>query len=112
VHAAAETESDGDDHLLAVVDGLRGLALPDSARYEPSLEAFYRSITPARKADKQLHVAWALSMTARTHLLRGETATALDMVEESISIVAIRVPGVGRQTAQQLEAVRRGELTS
>lgn len=82
----AETESHGDNHLLAVVNGLRGLALSDSAEYEQSLVAYDRSITLAQSAGKQRQVAWSLSMAARTHLLRGATATALDQVEESISI--------------------------
>ncbi|MDH4278683.1 MAG: hypothetical protein OEW83_11445 [Acidimicrobiia bacterium] len=84
--ARAETDSDGNDHLLAVVSGLRGLAFSDSAEYEQSLEAFDRSITLAQRAGKQRQVAWSLSMAARTHLLRGSTATALDQVEESIGI--------------------------
>ena len=84
--ARAETESDGDDHLLAVVSGLRGLAFSDAAEYQQSLEAFDHSILLAQKAGKQRQIAWSLSMAARTHLLRGATATALDQVEESISI--------------------------
>ncbi len=82
----AEVESDGDDHLLAVVEGLRGLALSDSAEYALSLEAYDQSIALAQKAGDERQIAWSLSMAARTNLLRGATATALDQVEESISI--------------------------
>lgn len=82
----AEIEGKGDDHLLAVVAGLRGLALADGAEYERSLEAFDCSIALAQSAGDQRQIAWSLSMAARTHLLRGATATALDQAEESISI--------------------------
>ncbi len=82
----ADEQSDGDDHLLAVANGLRGLALSDDAEYDLSLEAFEVSIDQARRAGKQRQSAWSLSMAARTHLLRGDLATALDYVDESIDI--------------------------
>jgi DNA-binding SARP family transcriptional activator len=84
--AQADQESQGDDHLLAVANGLRGLAHSDDAEYDLSLEAFDASVDQARRAGKPRQAAWSLSMAARTHLLRDNIATALDYVEESIDI--------------------------
>lgn len=84
--ARAETDGEGDDHLLAVASGMRGLAFSDSAEYERSLEAFDCSVVLAKNAGRPRQVAWSLSMAARTHLLRGASATALIQVEESIEI--------------------------
>ncbi len=82
----AEAQSDGDDHLLAVANGLRGLAYSDDAEYGLSLNAFDLSVEQARRAGKQRQTAWSLSMAARTHLLCGDLASALIDVEESIDI--------------------------
>lgn len=84
--AKAEEQSDGDDHLLAVANGLRGLAFSDDAEYNLSLESFDLSIDQAWRAGKQRQAAWSLSMAARTHLLRGELASAKGYVDESIDI--------------------------
>jgi DNA-binding SARP family transcriptional activator len=84
--AQADQQSQGDDHLLAVANGLRGLAHSDDAEYDLSLEAFDASVDQARRAGKPRQAAWSLSMAARTHLLRDNIATALDYVEESIDI--------------------------
>ncbi len=82
----ADEQSDGDDHLLAVANGLRGLAFSDDAEYGLALDAFDASVDQARRASKPRQAAWSLSMAARTHLLRGDVATALGYVDESIEI--------------------------
>lgn len=82
----ADEHSDGDDHLLAVANGLRGLAHSDDAEYDLSMKAFELSIDQARRAGKQRQSAWSLSMAARTHLLRGDLASALCFIDESIDI--------------------------
>ncbi len=82
----AEEHSGGADHLLAVVNGLRGLAFSDDAEYDLSLQSFDISIEQARRAGKPRQAAWSLSMAARTHLLRGELASGKVYVQESIDI--------------------------
>jgi DNA-binding SARP family transcriptional activator len=82
----AAEQSDGEDRLLAVVNGLRGLAFSDDAEYGLSLASYDVSIAQAHRAGKLRQVAWSRSMAARTHLLRGDLASALGDVEESIAI--------------------------
>ncbi|MEZ5341200.1 MAG: BTAD domain-containing putative transcriptional regulator [Acidimicrobiales bacterium] len=85
LNKAAEQSHD-EDRLLAVINGLRGLAHSDGAHYERSLCFFDLSIEQAQRAGKARQVAWSLSMAARTHLLRGDVASALNDAESSIEI--------------------------
>ncbi len=111
--AQADEQSNGDDQLLAVTNGLRGLALSDDAEYDPSLMAFELSIEQARRAGKPRQAAWSLSMAARTHLLRGDLASALCYVDESLEIAqserwAALLPWPQSQRGEILR--RQGEL--
>ena len=81
----ADEQSGGEDHLLAVVNGLRGLAF-DGAENGLSLASYDVSIAQANRAASCARSRAVASMAARTHLLRGDLASALDDVEESIDI--------------------------
>ncbi len=82
----AQGLADGSDHLLALANGLRGLALHDDARYEQSLAAFGLSVEQATRAERPRQVAWSYSMAARSHMTRGDLASALDLCDQSIEI--------------------------
>ena len=68
----AETLAGSDVAELARVNGIRGMALSDSARYPEAIATLQRSIEFARDADAAKQAAWSLSILGRAHLLRGE----------------------------------------
>ena len=84
----AEEHRSGDDHLLSVTTGLRGLAFAETAHYDRSLAMFDMSAMLAGKAGKPRQVAWSHAMSARTHLVRNDLASAHHHVEEALEIAS------------------------
>ncbi|MGB7449624.1 MAG: tetratricopeptide repeat protein [Ornithinimicrobium sp.] len=105
----ADEHSQGEERLAAVTHGLRGMASCDSADYAQSLESLSSSVTHARVAGRPRQVAWARSMAARTHLLRGDLTSAAHAVQVSIDIAESErwVAMLPWPQAQQGEILRR-----
>jgi DNA-binding SARP family transcriptional activator len=64
-----------------------GTCLTDRGRYSKSLECFAKSVDLVQTADDSRLVAWALSFSARAHLLRENLAMAREAVTRSLEIV-------------------------
>lgn len=84
----AEEHRSGDDDLLSVTTDLRGLAFAETAHYDRSLAMFDMSAMLAGKAGKPRQVAWSHAMSARTHLVRNDLASAHHHVEEALEIAS------------------------
>ena len=83
----AETIARIDAAELARVNGIRGMALSDSARYPEAIATLQRSIDFARDADAAKQAAWSLSLLGRAHLLRGDYELATTALDESVDLV-------------------------
>jgi DNA-binding SARP family transcriptional activator len=84
--AVARDLAAGDDYLLSQIHGIVAMAHSDQAHYPQALEAFTTSIALAESGGRRRQVAWSSSMEARTHLLRGDLASALDRAELAVEI--------------------------
>jgi DNA-binding SARP family transcriptional activator len=83
----AEAMAGSDIAELAGVNGIRGMALSDAARYPEAIEALQRSIKFARDAGAAKQAAWSLSLLGRAHLLRGDYELASAALDESVDLV-------------------------
>jgi len=83
----AESTAGDDVGELARVNGIRGMALSDSAHYPEAITTLQRSIDFAREADAAKQAAWSLSLLGRAHLLRGDYELAAAALDESVELV-------------------------
>jgi DNA-binding SARP family transcriptional activator len=98
--------AEGNDELCAVL-GVRGMALSDRAHYGAALDLFNRSVARAERCGRRRQAAWSLTLIGRTHMLRGELALALPVLDEALALVAEE-----RWTAfQPLPEVLRAEVS-
>jgi DNA-binding SARP family transcriptional activator len=84
--ARATELCEGSDELCAVL-AVRGMALSDRGHYRPALELLNKSVARAERCGRGRQVAWSLSLIARVHLLRGDLALAMPVLEESLALV-------------------------
>ncbi len=107
----AETLAGSDVAELARVNGIRGMALSDSARYPEAIATLQRSIEFARDADAAKQAAWSLSLLGRAHLLRGDyelaTAAARRERRPRPRRELDRVPAVAGGTQRRARVARR-----
>jgi DNA-binding SARP family transcriptional activator len=85
--ARAEETAGNDDAERASINGIRGMALSDSARYPEAIAMLTTSIDLARRAGATRPEAWSLSILGRAHLLRGEHDEADKSLHESLELV-------------------------
>jgi DNA-binding SARP family transcriptional activator len=85
--ARAETIAGSDVAELARVNGIRGMALSDSARYPEAIETLQRSIKFANDVGAEKQAAWSLSLLGRAHLLRGDYELATAALDECVGLV-------------------------
>jgi DNA-binding SARP family transcriptional activator len=85
--ARATELAEGNDELCAVL-GVRGMALSDRAFYGPALELLNKSVARAERCGRRRQAAFSLSLIGRIHLLRGDLALAVPVLDESLALVA------------------------
>ncbi len=77
----------GNEELCAL-QGVRGMALSDRAHYAAALDLLNRSVARAERCGQRRQAALSLALIGRIHLLRGDTALALSVIDESLALVA------------------------
>lgn len=80
----AEALVERDDEVAGVLL-VRGMVASDTARYPEALRVLREAADRARRAEDDRLAAFALSLLARAHLLRGELHQAAIAVDESLA---------------------------
>jgi tetratricopeptide (TPR) repeat protein len=76
-----------DDQDRAKVLGVRGQSLSDAAAYPAALDQLGASLDLAQRVGAQRQEAWALSMIGRVHVLRGEPALAVTVLDRALELI-------------------------
>ena len=77
----------GDEAERAAVLAYRGMALSDRAHYEAAIALLGRSVAAAQNAGDARRETFARSVLGRAHLLRGDVAEAVEMLDASLALV-------------------------
>ena len=77
----------GDEAERAAVLAYRGMALSDRAHYEAAIALLGRSVAAAQHAGDARRETFARSVLGRAHLLRGDVAEAVEMLDASLALV-------------------------
>ncbi len=83
----AGTFADADDERAAIL-GIRGMALSDRAHYASAEQLLQESVACARRAGDARQAAWSLAILGRAHLLCGRMEAAIDVLDESLRLIA------------------------
>jgi DNA-binding SARP family transcriptional activator len=76
-----------DDHDRAKVLGVRGQSLTDAAAYPAALDLLGASLELSQRVGAQRQEGWALSMIGRVHVLRGEPALAVTVLDRALELI-------------------------
>jgi DNA-binding SARP family transcriptional activator len=76
-----------DDGDRAKVLGVRGQSLSDAAAYPAALDALGASLELAQRVGSPRQEAWTLSMIGRVHVLRGEPALAITVLDRALELI-------------------------
>ena len=77
-----------DDRERAAVLGVRGKALSDRAHYEAAIGLLWESVASARRCGDARQEAWSRAILGRAFLLRGQLRDAVEVLEDSLALVA------------------------
>ena len=80
-----------DDRDRAAVLGVRGKALSDRAYYDAAIGLLWKSVASARRCGDVRQAAWSLAILGRALLLRGQLAEAVEVLDDSLALVADEV---------------------
>jgi len=83
----AVTLATGDRERAAVL-GVRGKALSDRAHYQAAIGLLWESVACARRCGDVRQAAWSLAILGRGLLLRGQLPDAVEVLEDSLVLVA------------------------
>jgi hypothetical protein len=76
-----------DDGEAARLLGVQGMCLTDAAEYAHALDCLARSVDLARRAGDARQEAWSLAMVGRIHVLRGDSARAVPVLDDALEQV-------------------------
>lgn len=79
--------STADDGETARLLGVQGMCRSDVAEYPWALDALTSSVELARRSDDGRQEAWSLAMVGRLHVLRGEHALAVPVLDAALTLV-------------------------
>ena len=79
--------STADDGEAARLLGVQGMCRTDVAEYPSALDALDASVDLARRAGDGRQEAWSLAMVGRVHVLRGEHALAVSVLDLALTLV-------------------------